>query len=95
MITGITPYCSDNIQDLFHLITKGKLSFPQGVSDCAKECIRTLMHTNPSKRPNIAQVRRLSFFKKINWEMLANKRVQPPLEALSSNIEDINEFNTI
>lgn len=95
MITGITPYCSDNIQDLFHLITKGKLSFPVGVSDCAKECIKTLMHTNPSKRPNIAQVKRLNFFKNINWEMLADKRVQPPIEALSSNIEDINEFNTI
>lgn len=82
-LTGSTPYAGDDMNELFHIITQGKLHIPDYISDDARECIKVLMHKNPNKRPSISQVKRMNFFKKVNWDALMSKRIKAPKEAKS------------
>ena len=78
LLTGKTPYYADDIELLFQNIKTGKLSFPEGVSSNAKEFIGLVMNKDPSKRPQISQIKRHSFFRKMDWEALLAKRIKPP-----------------
>ena len=78
LLTGLPPFYSDNIKELFRNIKNGMLQFPKTVKPEAQDLMRKLMHKDPTKRPSISQVKHHIFFKDINWEDLEKKRVKPP-----------------
>ena len=81
LLTGSTPYSGDDMKELFNVITHGKFTLPDYLSDDAKKCIKILMYKNPNKRPSITQIKRMNFFKKVNWDAMMSKRIKPPNEA--------------
>ena len=78
LLTGTTPYYSDDIDGLFQNIKSGKLSFPGYVSSTAKEFITIVMNRDPGKRPQFSQIKRHPFFRKMDWEALLAKRIRAP-----------------
>ena len=78
LLTGKTPYYSDDIDLLFQNIKTAKLSFPDYVSSYAKDFITNVMNKDPNKRPQISQIKRHQFFRKLDWEALLAKRIKPP-----------------
>ena len=78
LLTGKTPYYADDIDLLFQNIKTAKLSFPEHVSPNARDFIGMVMNKDPSKRPQISQIKRHPMFRKLDWEALLARRIRPP-----------------
>ena len=78
LLTCKTPYYNDNIDTLFQNIKTAKLSFPDYVSSTAKDFIVQVMNKDPIKRPQMSQIKRHPFFRKMDWEALLSRRIRPP-----------------
>lgn len=78
LLTGLPPFYSDNIKELFRNIKNGMLQFPKTVRPEAQDLMRKLMNKDPTKRPSISQVKHHVFFRDINWEDLEKKKVKAP-----------------
>lgn len=88
LLTGKTPYYADDIDMLFQNIKTAKLSFPDSVSQTAKDLICQVMNKEPGKRPQITQIKRHPFFRKMDWDALLARKIRPPKLGLREN-EDI------
>ena len=84
LLTGRTPYYSDDIDLLFQNIKTAKLSFPEFVSANARDLIGLVMNKEPAKRPQISQIKRHPFFRKMDWEALMARRIRPPRLGIES-----------
>lgn len=78
LLTGQTPYYADDLCLLFQNIKTAKLSFPDYISHQAKDLITCVMNKDPAKRPQISQIKRHQFFRKLDWEALLGKKIRPP-----------------
>lgn len=78
LLTGQTPYYSEDIDTLFQNIKNSKLSIPDYISDQSKDFITQVMNKDPTKRPQISQIKRHQLFRKLNWEALLAKKIRPP-----------------
>jgi len=87
LLTGKTPYYADDIDLLFQNIKTAKLSFPDFVSQTAKDLIGQVMNKDPGKRPQITQIKRHAFFRKMDWDALLARKIRPPKLGLRENEE--------
>lgn len=78
MLTGMPPYYSRDIDQLFNNIKYSQLSFPPFVSQTAKELINLVMNKIPEKRPSMYVIKHLTFFRKLDWDAMIAKRIKPP-----------------
>jgi ankyrin repeat protein len=83
MIVGTPPYYSNNRDQLFNNIQRGKLSLPKNMSDDAKSLIKLLLHRDPTKRlgsgkTDSEEIKAQSFFAGTNWNEFLNRNVAPP-----------------
>lgn len=83
MLVGTPPYYSNNNEELFNNIQKGKLLFPKNISEKAKDLIKMLLHRDPKKRigsgkNDSEEIKRHKFFEGVDWADFSNKRVPPP-----------------
>jgi len=78
LLSGMPPYYSDNIKELFKNISRGMLQFPKTIKADAQDLIRKLLNKDPNKRPTMSQVKAHVWFRGIDWEELEKKRVRPP-----------------
>lgn len=78
LLTAKTPYYSEDIDMLFQNIKTAKLSFPEYVSQPAKDLICQVMNKDPTKRPQISQIKRHPFFRKMDWHALLARKIRPP-----------------
>ncbi|OMJ79085.1 hypothetical protein SteCoe_20943 [Stentor coeruleus] len=87
MLTGTTPFFTNDIGALYKAIAGARLRFPPGMSDEAKDLITICMNKNPANRPAIQKLKEHKFFKKINWEILQNRETSPPIP-----IDELNKI---
>ena len=78
LLSGMPPFYSDNIKELFRNIKRGMLQFPKIIKSEAQDLMRLLMNKDPKKRPKLSAVKTHVFFKDINWEDLEMKVTKPP-----------------
>ena len=78
LLTGLPPFYSDNLKELFRNIKNGMLQFPKTVKPEAQDLMKKLMNKDPTRRPSISQVKHHVFFRDISWEELEKKKVKPP-----------------
>ena len=83
MIVGITPYFSNNKEQIFFNIENSELSIPQFVSKDAANLLRKLLEKNPLKRigssdKDAEEIKEDPYFKDINWDDVYNKKNEPP-----------------
>ena len=78
LLTGLPPYYSDDIRELFKNIKRAKLTFPKRVKPEAADLLRNLLNKDPKRRPLISEIKRHIFFRGVVWEDLESKLVRPP-----------------
>ena len=83
MIVGITPYFSNNKDQIFYNIENAELRIPQFVSKDAANLLKKLLEKNPLKRiggsdKDAEEIKEDPYFKDINWDDVYNKKTEPP-----------------
>lgn len=89
MLTGYTPFFSENHVDKYKLIMSATLKFPRrGVSDTAKDVLTKLLNPQPSSRlgaNGVHEIQEHPFFRNIDWKALQERRVTPPFKPSMSS----------
>jgi serum/glucocorticoid-regulated kinase 2 len=79
MLVGEPPFFSTNAHDLFTQIQQSPIQYPDYLSSAAIDLIQHLTDRNPALRPPLSSLRVHPFFSPINWILLKQKKVEPPL----------------
>ena len=99
LLFGIPPFYNDNDNEIKELILKSELKFPKvsNVSKGAKELIKKLLNKNPESRLGYSKgfddIKKMDFFKGINFNDLINKKIEPKYKPILGNILKDKEHN--
>ena len=102
MLAGYPPFYDDNNYVIYEKILKGIYLFPSYVDESSRDFIRRLLLADVSKRlgntsEGLYEIKMHEFFCDIDWKMLAEKRISPPIRPAFShpgdsvNFEEYNE----
>lgn len=97
LMTGNPPFRGPNNAKIQERIVKQKLIMPYFLSPDAKDLLTRLLRKEPSKRlgsnpKDLQIIKKHRFFKKIDWEKLAAREVEPPIQPLITDPELAENF---
>lgn len=79
MLTGLPPFYSPEIQQMYTQIMNAKLSIPDHISPEARDLLTKLLIRDPAKRlTNPVEIKAHAFFAGIDWDKLVAKELTPP-----------------
>jgi len=79
MLTGLPPFYSQDVQEMYNKIMNDKLVFHPQISQEARALLTGLLERNPDKRMQDAKVIKAHpYFKGVDWEAIERKEVPPP-----------------
>eukprot|EP01032_Pedospumella_encystans_P031243 gene31243-35266_t len=99
MITGLPPFYSRNRETMFEKIMKAELSFPEGISENAKDLLSHLLVRDPKARlgsgeQDANEVKAHPFFRGIDWASLAAGKIPSPWIPTVAGSLDTSLFDT-
>lgn len=74
ILTGETPFVSDNQQELFNNIIHEEVEFTRYMHQQAAQLIKKLLNKDPTKRPTFKELKADPFFRQINWDDVLAKK---------------------
>lgn len=102
MLAGQPPFEADNEDDLFESILHDDVLYPVWLSKDAVSILKGFMTKSPARRLGVAGggsgagggmggIRAHAFFKDVDWEALAQRRLRPPFRPkVKSRKEAVN-----
>jgi serine/threonine protein kinase len=79
MLTGLPPFYSTNVNEMYEFILTKPLTFPDYIGGDAKDLVTKLLQRDPKKRLcNGDEVRKHAFFTPIDWDKLARREIPAP-----------------
>jgi serum/glucocorticoid-regulated kinase 2 len=96
LLVGMPPFYSQNINEMYELILKGNIKYPDYVPYSAQKLINGLLERQEDKRlgseNDYLDLIYHEFFKDVNWERVYNKKINPPFIPIISEYNKINEI---
>ncbi|XP_055530995.1 ribosomal protein S6 kinase alpha-5 [Wyeomyia smithii] len=101
LLTGSSPFSSDEPAtqtEISKKITNTEAIIPEHLSREAKDFIRKLLVKDPRRRlgggtADASELKSHTFFKSINWRLLAEKKVAAPFKPVIEDELDTNNFS--
>ena len=88
LMTGSSPFHANNDMKIREKILKAKLVLPYYLSPDAKDLLTRLLRKEPKRRlgasmpKDMQTIKSHRFFKKINWQQLKKRQLEPPIKPL-------------
>ena len=86
MISGAPPFYNDDRDLMYRNISENKLIFPEFFSEELKDLLKKMLDKDPKKRIGIGNdkqdLKKHPFFADLNWELILNKKITPPMEMM-------------
>lgn len=96
MLTGLPPFYSQDVQEMYRKIMTDKLTFPDFMQQDARNLLEQLLERDAEKRltePNL--IKRHPFFKAVDWEKLYEKKIPPPFLPEVKGKMDISQIDPV
>jgi p70 ribosomal S6 kinase len=98
LLTGRSPFYSNRGKaETKNRILHGKLILPIYVTRDAQDLIKKLLRRPVARRlgttEDAVEIKSHVFFKEINWDDVANKRLKPPFVPSVSSQDDVSHFD--
>lgn len=79
MLTGLPPFYSQDVQEMYRKIMTDKLKFPPYIQEDAKNLLEGLLQRDVNERlKDPHKLKEHPFFKHIDFEVLYEKKIKPP-----------------
>jgi hypothetical protein len=59
-------------------IMRGELYLPRNMSSVAKDLAKNILVVDPNMRLEIADIKQHKFFRGIQWDLIAARKIKPP-----------------
>lgn len=98
MLAGYPPFYDENPFQIYQKILGGKIEWPRYLDSVAKDLIKKLLINDRTKRlgtmKNGAEdIKRHKWFKNIEWEMVAQRKLVPPIIPKVNHDGDTSRFD--
>ncbi|CAG5098870.1 Oidioi.mRNA.OKI2018_I69.XSR.g16048.t2.cds [Oikopleura dioica] len=98
MLVGESPFPGDTEEEVFDSIVNEEVRYPRMLSVEAISLMRRLLRRNPDRRLGASEndaedVMRHQFFRKLDWESLLMKKIQPPFRPEVAAPNDTRNFD--
>lgn len=97
MLCGIPPFYSESVNEMYELILKKPLEFPDDVSPAARDLCTKLLDRNPETRmKDVNAFKAHPFFADVNWDDLYNRRIPAPFQPCADAAQNFDpEFTSL
>ncbi|KAL8278278.1 hypothetical protein RQP46_009310 [Phenoliferia psychrophenolica] len=97
MLSGLPPFFEEDHQKMYRRIVSEELTFPPGLVGEARRILTGLLQKNPAMRlgsHGAEEIRRHLFFHGLDWNALANRRIQPPFRPSVESAVDTSNVDS-
>ena len=97
LLTGSPPFTGNNNRIISDRIIKTKLKLPYYLSPDAKDLLTKLLKKVPSarlgsKQGDIQRIKSHRFFRKIDWNKLEKRELEPPIQPVITDPAEAENF---